>query len=361
MTLLALGGCGDPGPIERALSSGSPALQRVMDNLAQHEVQILFTEVIRSASGEVQLRHDEFQVRDDRYHYPASTVKLPVALLALEKLSEDERLNRYTRFQVAGEDYGSSVTNELIELFAVSDNQAYNRLFEYVGKDEINRRLQARDIEARISHRLSVPDSDVLVTRSLTFSASDGPLVVGPIENQHIEPLALAELRKGVAYVEDGELVDAPFDFSEKNYLPLRSLHGIMSRLAVPEAFPPEQQFRLSDADRRFVLQTMATYPRQVGYDETEFPDGYAKFLILGDSGQRAPERFAIHNKSGWAYGYLSDSAYIVDREQNREYIISAAIHVNANRTFNDDQYEYEEIGVPFLAELGRQLVGVGE
>lgn len=361
MTLLALGGCGEPGPIERALSSGSPALQRVMDNLAQHEVQILFTEVIRPAAGEVQLSHDEFEVRDGSYHYPASTVKLPVALLALEKLTEDERLDRYTRFQVAGEDYGSSVTNELIELFTVSDNQAYNRLFEYLGKDEINRRLQARDIEARISHRLSVPDSDVLVTRKLTFSASDGPLVVGPINNQPIEPLTLDELRKGVAYVENGELINAPFDFSEKNYLPLRSLHGIMLRLAVPEAFPPEQRFRVSDAERRFVLQTMATYPREAGYDEAEFPDGYAKFLILGDSRQRAPQRFVIHNKSGWAYGYLTDSAYVVDREQNREFIISAAIHVNANQTFNDDQYEYEEVGVPFLAELGRQLVNAGD
>ena len=47
-----------------------------------------------------------------------------------------------------------------------------------------------------------------------------------------------------------------------------------------------------------------------------------------------------------------------MDHETGREFIITATIHVNANRTFNDDEYEYEEIGLPFLAELGRQLVG---
>ena len=60
-----------------------------------------------------------------------------------------------------------------------------------------------------------------------------------------------------------------------------------------------------------------------------------------------------IANKSGWAYGYLTDTAYIRDTRSGREFIISASI-VNANQTFNDDEYEYEELGVPFLAELGR-------
>ena len=59
----------------------------------------------------------------------------------------------------------------------------------------------------------------------------------------------------------------------------------------------------------------------------------------------------------GYAYGYLTDCAYIINRETNKEYIITATIHVNENGIFNDDNYEYETIGIPFLAELGRQLV----
>jgi len=357
--IVFINGCTETGPIEQALSSDNPKISRVMTNLPAHEVQILFSEVTRSPEGDVIFVNDEFQIRDDFYHYPASTVKLPVALLALEKLAEDDRLDRYTRFQIAGEATGSSVTNELIKILIVSDDQAYNRLFEYLGKDDINRRLDAMGLEARIAHRLSIPDSDVLTTRPITFSSSaGGPVVIGPIANREIEPLSLEGLFKGVAYFENGEKIDKPFDFSEKNYLPLRALHSVMQRLIFPEAFADSQRFHLSESDRRFVLNTMKKIPREAGFDAQEFPDGYAKFLILGDLQERITDRFEIYNKPGWAYGYLTDSAYVVDHKLNREFIISASIHVNANRTFNDDEYEYEEIGVPFLAELGRQLVG---
>ena len=53
----------------------------------------------------------------------------------------------------------------------------------------------------------------------------------------------------------------------------------------------------------------------------------------------------------------MTDTSYTKDARSGRELIISASIHVNANQTFNDDEYEYEELGVPFLAELGRALI----
>ena len=37
-------------------------------------------------------------------------------------------------------------------------------------------------------------------------------------------------------------------------------------------------------------------------------------------------------------------------------FIISATILVNDNQIFNDDTYEYEQIGIPFLAQLGREF-----
>lgn len=134
-----------------------------------------------------------------------------------------------------------------------------------------------------------------------------------------------------------------------------------MKRLMFPENFAEAQRFRLTPANRQFVVNTMQTLPREAGYKEAEYPDGYAKFLVLGDLEGRAPEHLEIHNKSGWAYGYLTDTAYIVDKDSGREFIITASIHVNANQTFNDNEYEYEELGVPFLAELGCQLIGLGE
>ena len=63
-----------------------------------------------------------------------------------------------------------------------------------------------------------------------------------------------------------------------------------------------------------------------------------------------------IFNKVGNAYGTLIDCAYIVDELNKVEFIVSATILVNKDGIFNDDKYDYESIGLPFLAELGRQL-----
>jgi hypothetical protein len=37
-------------------------------------------------------------------------------------------------------------------------------------------------------------------------------------------------------------------------------------------------------------------------------------------------------------------------------FLLSATILVNENGIYNDDVYEYEATGLPFLAELGRAL-----
>ena len=74
-------------------------------------------------------------------------------------------------------------------------------------------------------------------------------------------------------------------------------------------------------------------------------------------SKEHLPKHIEIYNKVGYAYGYLTDCAYIKNTKTNREFILTGTIHVNENQIFNDDTYEYESIGIPFLAELGRQLV----
>jgi hypothetical protein len=52
----------------------------------------------------------------------------------------------------------------------------------------------------------------------------------------------------------------------------------------------------------------------------------------------------------------ITDCSYIVDFENGIEFILAATIHVNSNGIYNDGKYEYDEIGIPFLAELGRVI-----
>ncbi|MDP3682829.1 MAG: hypothetical protein Q8S01_02755, partial [Ignavibacteria bacterium] len=83
---------------------------------------------------------------------------------------------------------------------------------------------------------------------------------------------------------------------------------------------------------------------------------GCVKFFFCGDTKDTLPDYIKIYNKVGMAYGYLIDNAYIVDSNNKIEFLLSAVIYVNEDEIFNDDKYEYDEIGLPFLANLGRVI-----
>lgn len=344
-------------PILEVLSSESSKIKTVVDDIEDRQVQILFTEIKKNRDT-VLFQDYSFQVNDSVYFYPASTVKLPIAILALEKMNGNKLINRNTPFHVEGDSVITTFTNEIKKIFAVSDNEAYNRLFEYLGQDYINLKLSERGINARIAHRLSVANSAQITTKSLIFQNDDTIIFkAGTILNQPVQSLKLNETIKGKGYMVNDSLVKNPMDFSKKNYLPVSALHNIMKQLMFPKLYPQEKQFKLSKEDRNFLIKTMTILPKEAGYASSEYYESYVKFLVFGDSKKPIPNHIKIYNKVGNAYGYLTDCAYIINEKTKQEYIITATIHVNKNQIFNDNNYEYDSIGFPFLAELGRQLI----
>ena len=103
----------------------------------------------------------------------------------------------------------------------------------------------------------------------------------------------------------------------------------------------------------------MSMLPRECPhpqYDPKKYYDSYVKFFLFGDSKAPMPDSVRIFNKVGLAYGYVTDNAYIVDFERGVEFLLTAVVLVNENGIFNDGAYEYDEVGLPFLAELGRVI-----
>jgi hypothetical protein len=80
------------------------------------------------------------------------------------------------------------------------------------------------------------------------------------------------------------------------------------------------------------------------------------KFLLYGASNEPLPKNIRIFNKVGDAYGELVDVAYITDLDKNMEFFVSAAINCNTNGVVNDDKYEYDSLGFPFMKNLGKVL-----
>ena len=343
-------------PILMALESEDSKITKVVTNWDAHEVQIKLS-IIERIGDSLIFQEFEHEVNDSNYFYPASSVKFPVAVLAVEKLEQQGRFHIDTPFFVEGDTAFTTFRHDIRDIFAVSSNDTYNRLFEYLGKDYINEKLKEKGLQpGRISHRLSTVEADELTTRPIVFMEDSILTVSDPIINKPIETFELNRLMKGKGFYSQGELVSEPMDFSEKNYLPVSTLHEMMKRINFPELYSKKQQFKLSDTYRNFLLEAMAIYPRDEGYTSDEYYDGYGKFFIYGDTKESIPDHMTIRNKVGYAYGYLTDCAYIKDSKNNIEYILTATIHVNADGIFNDDVYEYDEIGLPFLAEFGREL-----
>ena len=344
-------------PLDKALASQNPNIQKVMDNLDDYEVQIRYTQIDRRNDSIIFTDHD-FQVDANSYFYPASTVKFPAAVAALEKLNEIDSLAMDTRFFVEGDSVQTTFAKAVSEIFAVSDNAANNRLLEFLGQDDLNRRMEQRGVSPiRIAHRLSTDNADDVTTKPLVFYLNDSTIALSSsIINAAIRPLDLDEIEKGKGYIAGETYQQGAFDFSLKNYFPIDAQSALLKRIIFPEAFPKSQQFNLNKEQREFLLEAMHTLPSKVGYDLMEYYDSYVKFFLFGDSTEPMPEHIKIYNKVGYAYGTLTDNAYIQDTKNNIDFMLTATILVNSDKVFNDDAYEYEEVGIPFLAQLGREL-----
>ncbi|MFC1702511.1 hypothetical protein ACFL1J_07220, partial [Pseudomonadota bacterium] len=230
-------------------------------------------------------------------------------------------------------------------------------------RSEINERLNAMGyFDTRIIHRFesSLNEDENRWTNPIQFVDGDEIIyaqdaVYSKVSFRGAQPELL-----GLAEMIDGERLERPKDFAGKNAYALLDQHEFIRNLMFPQSSKPKKRLNLSEDDYRFLYQYMSMYPGQSGIeaysDENEYPQGHVKFLMFGGDEKVIPAHIRIFNKVGDAYGFLTDAAYIIDLENNIEFILSATIYTNENQTFNDDNYEYAEIGLPFLKNLGQAI-----
>ena len=367
----------------------SPLLERILTDMnaplkdqvirPEHEVQILYTQIDRPGNGPPRFHEHAWQVDANRYFYPASTVKLPVALIALEKLAalEIAGLDRSTAMLTDAarpwqterhEDPTAlngkpSMGHDVRKIFLVSDNDAYNRLFEFVGLQGVNERLRELGLaQTHIVHRLASAREHEhgRYGNPIRFLNRNGDLLYEQPESVASQTYDHGQtIRKGLGYIVNGILVNEPKEFTHNNAFPLADQQRFLRGFIFPETLPDPQRVHLSEEDREYVLNVMSQYPRecQETADPTirEHADTYVKPFLAW---QEAPIRDTLrcYNKIGRAYGYLVDNAYIVDQEHDVEFFLAAVIHTNANQIYNDDLYEYETIAEPFFKALGQAI-----
>ncbi len=381
--MLMSSGCTDfyewNGSLEDFLRSQPHRFADVMRNPETYRLQVIYTQIDRDPGNRPTFTSFRYRVDANEYFYPASTVKLPTALLALEKINKlniDGLTRDTTMITGVADDSQSPVITDstsptglptighyIRKILLVSDNDAFNRLYEFLGQKSLNEALQAKAYtDTRIMHRLELALSIEAnqKTNPVVFIDGDQVIFEQSAQKSDIAFVNEAPILLGKAEIISGELHERPKDFAEKNAYSLQDMHDVILALIFPDAVAEGRRFSLTEDDYQFVYRNMSAYPGDSGIDEysgtAEYPDGYVKFLMFGGNEERIPPHIRIFNKVGDAYGFLSDAAYVIDTENGVEFILAATIYTNANHTFNDNLYEYDEIGLPFLRELGQAV-----
>lgn len=381
---LSVGACGGPvgweGSVEALLRSQPARFANVIEDPEKFRVQVIYTQIDRDPDNRPKFTSFTYRVDANEYFYPASTVKLPTVLLALEKLNRIEGIDRNTTmltgrsadFQVeANEDVTApgglpTVGHYVRKILLVSDNDAFNRLYEFLGQQPLNEALQEKGYGGtRIMHRLetALTIEENRLTNPVRFVRGDDVIYEQLPQYSSKAFVNDSPILLGKAEVVGDQLLPRPKDFAEKNAFPLQDLHDVLLTLMFPDEVAPARRFGLSEDDYRFLYDNMSTYPADSGIgayaNADEYPPGYVKFLLFGGDARQIPQNLRIFNKVGDAYGFLTDAAYVVDLENKVEFILAATIYTNENQTFNDNNYEYAGIGLPFLRDLGQAIYEV--
>jgi hypothetical protein len=348
----------------------SSIVKEVFASPEKYRLQIVYTQIDRDHKNHIKFKNFTFRTNQHEYFYPASMAKLPLAALTLEKINQ-LKLNPSVpldslRLLITDPKTGlithSFIEDDIKKMFVVSNNSAFNNLYDFVGQEMINKRLWEmgyKDIRIiqkflsldSIGHRTSPPvkllasEKDTIYQRGVEINPNQW------VNDAH-------QNQVGIAFYDDRKLIKKPKDFSKGNYIPLEDLHSILISLIYPDEVPKEKRFHLSPNDHTVLKKYMSMYPREAGLeewkDETIYYDSFRKYLLVGNTKTRIDSCLKIYNKVGQAYGFMTDCAYIKDYNTDIEFFLSATIYVNKNEIINDGKYEYNSIGFPFLERLGQ-------
>ncbi|MBL9168629.1 MAG: serine hydrolase [Verrucomicrobiales bacterium] len=355
----------------------------LLESAREYRLQILISEVVDDRRGFPSLRTWSFRPGAE-YFYPASAVKLCAAVSALQAIEALQRAHASgdllrVPLEIAplfpgdvaqrsdpsnAEGQRITVGHEIRKLALVSDNQAFNRLFDLVGHEQLHRSMQELGLNSPVlNHRLSEsrvipqPLNSAAVTLRLSDSASvEVPARVGLLARTNRAP----RIQVGAGFLRGDKTVLEPMDFTRRNGISLRDLQHLLVKVVRPDIDLGTPGCGLTDSHRDFLVQALTQYPRESRnpvYPGERFPDDYCKYLLPGIRrvfpSVVESERIQVTGKIGQAYGFTVENSYLRNPANGRAVFVTAVIYTNRDEILNDDRYEYETVAAPFFANLG--------
>ena len=370
ISLLLFAGCSfNPNPIRSAFKKDD-FLRSILKDKDKYEIQILYTEVSKNTLGQTEFKDFQFQLNDQKYFYPASTIKLPITVMTLSKINElravgsnislKSKINISlvnNKKEIIVKDSITSFQNLIADVFLVSDNSASNVLIDFIGYNYFNSTMNDAGYEnTYLNHKFNPDpfvDSSWIITNidNDTISSNENKITVSASSD-------ISNLKKGNKRFINGEIINEPLDFISKNRSSLTDMHNIIKNLIYPEVTMSKFNLNVEDYDflrywmSRFTFEDLGA--KFIGDDQ--FFNSYNKFFIHGMDTILNNTDIRVYNKIGQAYGTSTDSAFIKNYKEDVEFFLTATIYTNENKVINDNIYEYKETAIPFLSKLSKAI-----
>lgn len=333
------------------------------------------------------------------YFYPASLVKLPTILAAMQKANatgaewnqavpltgsapcSKSEFSKQARSSLLKHYKDMSLASLTKRIALVSDNEAYNRLLDFAGPLEVN---------ALLAH-LGYGNSQVF-RRFKTCCESCN--TIGPASelwqvNARKKPVLKGKWgsttwspKPGTFYscLSIGDpLKSQPKDFSQHNRLLLRHVHDLWLKLVWPQLFPSKKGWPiLTEAQRVQFLQWCSQSPREGDHrkyqDEKLYPTYLKKYLVYGSPSNdndyvsysrngRTVELLdepVSTNIVGQSYGWYSDVSWLHDPESSNPVlragiVISVVVYADEDGIAADGVYNHKK-AMESIGAIGRVL-----
>jgi hypothetical protein len=365
-----------PAPFNAILPSIQDSIaKKVLASPNTYRLQLVYTQIDRDQNGIPRFTNHTLYADAENYFNPASMVKMPLAFLAMEKLYELNQpgVNKYTTMQFdsnyqrqvaiyadsSAQNKKPSIAHFVKRAFLISENDPYNRLYQFVGQGPTNQKLLAKGYNStKITRQfMGYTEDQNRHTNGIRFMDEKGVpiLKLAPQYNKDSFQFGAPILIGDAHWNSKDEVVNAPFDFTRHNNISLVDMQKMLQAVLFPASVPKQNRFNMTESDRLFLLQYLSQYPSETDYpkyDSAHFYDSYVKFFFQ-DSTHTMPKHIRVFNKVGWAYGFLTDVSYVLDTKNNIDYMLSATIYVNSDGVVNDSKYDEDAVGFPFLNTIG--------
>ena len=370
ISLLLFIGCSlSPDPLKSAFKTDE-FLKKIVKDKDNYEIQILYTELSKNNLGQTEFSDFQFQLNDEKYFYPASTIKLPIAVLALSKINElrADGLNISIKSkiqltlinnkkEIIIKDSITSFQNLIADVFLISDNSASNVLIDFIGYNYFNSSMNDSGFKnTYLNHKFN---PDPFVDSTWIINTLDNEIISSNKNQTTVTASSnISNLKKGKKRFLDGEIENKSLDFSLKNRSSLTDMHNIMKNLIYPDISSSTFNLNVEDYDFLRYWMSRFTYEdlgaKYIG--DPKFFNSFNKFFIYGNDTILSNTDVRVYNKIGQAYGTSTDSAYIKNYKEDIEFFLTATIYTNKNEIINDDIYEYGDTAIPFLSRLSKAL-----